>query len=31
MKVLRDALDKVHPLFDKGGPLSDGLPDVRGA
>ncbi|MEO1529020.1 MAG: NADH:ubiquinone reductase (Na(+)-transporting) subunit B [Planctomycetota bacterium] len=26
MKLLRDALDKVHPLFDKGGPLSMAYP-----
>ncbi|MEM9825687.1 MAG: NADH:ubiquinone reductase (Na(+)-transporting) subunit B [Planctomycetota bacterium] len=26
MKPLRDALDKVHPLFNKGGPLAFGYP-----
>ncbi len=26
MKALRDALDKVHPLFDKGGPLAFAYP-----
>ena len=26
MKALRDALDKVHPLFDKGGPLQIAYP-----
>ncbi len=26
MKALRDALDKVHPLFAKGGPLAFAYP-----